>query len=543
MIEGITSGPSRQPVSSALLMLSRVQTPGNQAAPQSPAQGVSWYRATSDNFGEFSFKDLAPGQYQVAAFSSGYNPSPSVLTLGAGQHITGLRIELAPLAELSGKVTDEDGNPVPGVTVNALTSEFVVNGRLRVWKLPNGVQTDLAGKYRLELPLGSYYLSFSVVAKAPVSEVAARGQPEQGYSTTTYFPGVRELSLATSIDAAAGGQLPELNVRLQKTLLFHLRGKVAGVPPDFGVYPRMVLSEEATDVLAAHEHKLKGEAVHADGTFDISGLSPGERTLVLWSDQGRILGRRTVRVSEADVEDVVIAAQPPFDLSGSVRLIPSQPSGVTRLAADQAVRVRLTSLDDISPSGPVEALARGDGTFTLKDVESGRYRVDVTLPQGGFVKAVTLAGVDCTNSGIDLSGGVNSSALEITLSMNAGQVSGSVSTPDGGTARAATVTLVPDGPRPVLYRPDLYLVTKTDARGLFNVKNIGPGTYRVYAWERLPALGSPRYGDSIVFSNLDFPGRFDGQSALITVVENESKQVSLTLISGTSTDEDRGRVP
>jgi len=75
------------------------------------------------------------------------------------------------------------------------------------------------------------------------------------------------------------------------------------------------------------------------------------------------------------------------------------------------------------------------------------------------------------------------------------------------------------------------------------VKNIGPGTYRVYAWERLPALGSPRYGDSIVFSNLDFPGRFDGQSALITVVENESKQVSLTLISGTSTDEDRGRVP
>ncbi len=150
--------------------------------------------------------------------------------------------------------------------------------------------------------------------------------------------------------------------------------------------------------------------------------------------------------------------------------------------------MRLTPLDDISPSGSVEAVARGDGAYTLKNVESGRYRVDVTLPQDSFVKAVTLGGVDCSNSGIDLSGGLSSSAPEIILSMNAGQLSGTVSTPDGGTARAAIVTLVPDAPRPLLYRPDLYLVTRTDSQGLFNLKNVAPGTYRVYAWERLPAL-------------------------------------------------------
>jgi hypothetical protein len=67
----------------------------------------------------------------------------------------------------------------------------------------------------------------------------------------------------------------------------------------------------------------------------------------------------------------MIAARPPFDLSGSVRLIPNQQSGVSPSAADKAVRVRLTSLDDISPSGPVEATASGDGTFSLRSAPQG----------------------------------------------------------------------------------------------------------------------------------------------------------------------------
>jgi hypothetical protein len=57
---------------------------------------------------------------------------PAPLTLTTGQHITNVDIELAPFTVLSGKVTDEDGNPMPGVTVRPMSPGFVVNGRLRI---------------------------------------------------------------------------------------------------------------------------------------------------------------------------------------------------------------------------------------------------------------------------------------------------------------------------------------------------------------------------------------------------------------------------
>ena len=63
----------------------------------------------------------------------------------------------------------------------------------------------------------------------------------------------------------------------------------------------------------------------------------------------------------------------------------------------------------------------------------------------------------------------------------------------------------------------------------------------MYAWERLNPVVDGAVSDAIPFSDPEFPRLFDNMSAVVTVGENESKQVSLTLISAVKMDDESSR--
>jgi hypothetical protein len=539
-IEGITLGPNGLPLPDTGVLL--MDTHLNETAPQASIQKVLVHAATSDTYGRFAFQAIGPGTYVLRSRHLGYtmwlegartNPALFRLTVTAGQHLTGVAVHLALLPVLSGKVTDEDGLPMPGVTVRPMRPSFVLNGRLRTGNAGAGVQTGADGEYGVIVEPSRWDLSFippqspshPSVQDAPATGAAS--QPEQDY-VTTYFPGVRQLSVASGMDAAVGQQLPGLNIRLQKTLAFHVRGKVAGgALPDL----RIAKSQAAGDVLAGLIDA--GEPLHADGTFDLGGLSPGVWTLILkQAGNVKILGRQKFQIEDRDVDGVILALHPPADLRGFVKIVPDpQPGLAPRIAP---LEVRLASLDESPPDDSPETTAADDGAFTLKNIEAGKYRVDVTPPSGGFVKSVSLDGRECLDSGIDLSGGAGSSSMQIVVSMTAAQITGTVTNPDGSVPSTGIVTLTPDGPPAALYRPELHLTAPIDPSGRFVVGNVAPGRYRVYAWEKLPVL--PPLNEDIPFADPEFPRLFDSTSAAIAISENESKQVSLSLISAAGMD-------
>ena len=82
-----------------------------------------------------------------------------------------------------------------------------------------------------------------------------------------------------------------------------------------------------------------------------------------------------------------------------------------------------------------------------------------------------------------------------------------------------------------------------DGRGRhFIFSSVAPGTYRVYAWERLAPISDGPVTDALVFPDPEFPRLFDSMSSVVTLVENDSKEVSPTLISAAKMDaESRGR--
>lgn len=536
-VEGVVLGVNRQPLAGTTLSLLGVSGTLSQG-----------YEAYSDSLGRFSFQGIAPGRYGVLATHAEYSPydtvtralsmaissasgtAPGPLVVTAGQHFTSVEIDMVPMTILSGKVTDETGDPMPGVTVRPMLAETTVGGHMRLSNGGVGVKTGADGKYQVSVYSGRWYLSFLPVSARPPAGGTA-DDSHLGY-VTAYFPGVREMSLAAGIDAA-GRDVPELNMRLQKTPVFHVRGKVAGeINPDSRILPWQETGSDRPSVVD------EGRPVEADGTFDIAGLSPGSWTLIFcqYGKQGSA-GRRTVQVSDVDLEDIVVSVRPPAELRGSVRTVPGQTDASVPQPVGRRPFVDLTALEPLLSNEFVEVA--GDGAFALKNVAAGRYRVDMTPPPGGFVKSVTLDGRESLDTGIDLSGGAGSSGeLQIVVSMTSGEIRGTVTNPDGAPPSAAIVTVMPDGSPTGIYRPELHPSVRTDSIGHFTLTSVPPGTYRVYAWERLnPASESVQPpGQSYAIIDPELPRLFDNLSAVVTVGENESKQVSLNIISAAKMD-------
>ena len=537
-IEGTTLGGDGLPLAGTSLTLARktVEHEGDR---------VIDFSAKSDAFGRFAFAGLAAGRYVVSASHDGYEYYRGApLGLSAGQRMAGVMIQMSPLAVLSGKVTDEDGNPMPDVTVSPMQRDLVVNGRvLLAAGGGTDVQTGADGAYRLMLEPGHWYLSLTPPRPVgPALTPQANGEPEQGY-VTTYYPGVPDSALALGLSVVAGQQMPELNMRLRKTAVFHVRGKVVG---NLSAYSTKIAALRGP--AESEGGGIEGQPVESDGTFDIAGLPSGAWELFAAGSGSGFMefgpaGRTKVDVVNRDVEDVVVVLQPLTELHGTVRIVPERLIAGQQGANTDSRPVREIRFMDLASSSGysfISAEVQHDGTFVTEKAAPGRYRLDLTPPPGGFVQSVLVDGRECIDSFIDLAG-ESRQGIQITISMTAGTITGSVTNPDGALPAAAIVTLVPDGPPAALYRPELHPIVRADATGHFTVRDVTPGTYRVYAWERLAAVPELPFGEPLAFADPEIPRAFDNMSVVVTVGESKSKQVSLNLISAARMEEENLR--
>jgi hypothetical protein len=100
--------------------------------------------------------------------------------------------------------------------------------------------------------------------------------------------------------------------------------------------------------------------------------------------------------------------------------------------------------------------------------------------QGVYVKSAKFSGVDVLNTGFRFAGEPDK-VLEIVLAKNAGSIAGRVEDENKQPIGGVFVVLVSGITTARLYRTDMYKVTSTDAEGRFEVKNLPPGDYKIFA--------------------------------------------------------------
>ena len=526
VIEGIvTRDPDSQPVKKALIELI--------AENQSEAGN---YTVLTGPDGTFRIDNIVAGRYHLFAERTGFLDTDKqhgrvdgrILNLSPGQEVKDFHLRLQAAAVIRGRVTDEDGDPLPNSEVTALRQTYVAGHKH--WEPAGAERTNDLGEFRIaNLPAGNVYVSVnpppdfkSLIENAGTAASTRNPKSDPSASQTyqtTYYPGTPDRSQATPIELHAGDEFPA-NFTLTPSPSLSIRGSVVNVPP----------RTSATIMLQSRDFSLilNGAEIHKDGSFVIRDVSPGSYT-ILASVEGSAVpmtARQSLQVGSTNVEGLRLSPQPGTTIRGRVRLETS--NRASRFDSDR-VFLALQSLDaeqdevafgardtysNIAHVGP-------DGSFQWTDVPAGTYYVQVagdgTANEGWFVKSASAGGADINDSGLTVTGGT--AVIDMVVSANGGIVDGVVVDHKGEPLANAIIVAVPE--TRLRSRTDRFRKTVTDQSGRFSLRGIRTGAYTILAWENI---------DGEAYYNPDVLKAYEGQGSSLRVDEGDHKSLQVEAI-------------
>ena len=153
----------------------------------------------------------------------------SILTVASGQELHDLAFRITPLGALSGRVFDQDGDPLQGVGIQVLRVSY--SSGMRQLIPVAGASSNDRGEYRCyDLPADRYFV-LATPKGSPLSHPMEAGAlvPEvQDVYVPLYYPGVLELDSASAVSVPEGGDIQQIDFRLQSIRAATLRGRVFG---------------------------------------------------------------------------------------------------------------------------------------------------------------------------------------------------------------------------------------------------------------------------------------------------------------------------
>lgn len=510
-----------EPIKKAHISLNGVGSPKSTGA-----ANPSTYGAVTDAGGRFAIQDIEPGVYSMGAERNGFTDGQSggwgpgrpnqTLTLNPGQHTGDIVFRLAPQGVITGRVLDEDGEPVQNVQVNVLRSRFIRGKRQLV---PSGGSgTDDLGEYRIfRLEPGKFYLmaNYRRWNLMMAQDRTPGGAPEESYAPT-YFPGTTDPSGAVAIQVSAGAVLAGTDLTLRKTRTVRIRGRVANVTGDgLPSHTMLRLVPRNTSFGGFFAQTWTQALRNRGGTFEFRGIAPGAYLVwAQWADEGQGYSvTQPVDVGNNNLDDVTVLLTPGAELKGQVR---SEEPGDVNLGG---LSISLEPKDAVQRGGR-GARANDDGTFAIQSVSADHYWVNVYgLPPAFYLKSVRMGDADGIESGLDMSQGV-AGTLEITINGNGGQIEGSAADAKQKPASGAVVVLVPEGPR--RERLMLFKTAMTDTMGHFSIKGIAPGEYKLFAWEQV---------EDGAYQDAEFLKPYENQGQAVTIREGSRENAQLKVIS------------
>jgi hypothetical protein len=473
-------------------------------------QPVTSYTATSDTEGLFAFVNVEPGDYRLVATHDGFADvrmgnysgvrKPEPIALGPSDRKSEFNIKMIPYGTISGVMVDEDGDPIRNLPVAAMAWRYTSNGR-ELSEVRTATTNDL-GEYRIfDVPAGKYFVKIN-----PQRLGLNHTDTERSFAPV-FYPGVLQVSGATMQELTPGQQLRGINFNLRNTRFATIRGQVIG-PPGASLNAGLLIAMDGGS-------SSTGGGTNGDGQFTFHGVPPGP---IYVTGGYSIAGQRydtmvEVDVGSSDISGLELRPVAPMDVIGSVRI-----AGESTVKPSQiSVSLEGPSAGHNQTSG---ATVRDDGAMLFHLISAGRYRVNIGHNQNLYIRSVQWGTQDITDLPLDLLGGVPArTELSIMLGADAGQIEGIVTTEKSEPADSATVTLVPMGSH--RSRP-FYKTVATDSAGHFTVRGIAPGSYKLFAWDRVDA--------NAVMYDPEFLRPYEALGEAIEVRSSDKKVLELKVI-------------
>lgn len=488
--------------------------------PGAPKTERKSFSATTDASGKFHFEAPA-GDYYLTAKHAGYvdlhyKPRGKFavngkIHLAAADEMTDVVMRMTPQGAVSGRVIDEDGDPVAGAMVTAQSYSYA-GGKRRLTPGDSG-QTNDRGEFRLgKLAPGQYYVNATnqfmtnMMAEAPPPP--KDGAPEMAY-VATFYPKTTDPTLAASVDVAAGADLSGFVIQLQKSRVTRVKGKATG--PDGAPLKNAQLMLMSFTNIGSMRMKMISDP---QGKFEITDVQPGQYIAMTIQMNGSspTMHMQPLTVPNEGLNDVQLGGQTDGTVTGNVVV-----AGEGKVALKD-LRVSLGGEEVVAM--PVFGTVSETGAFTLNKVSQAQYEVSLAhVPDGAYLQSVQWGGREMLGKPVDFSAGF-AGALKIVLGTDGGSFETTVMRDDKPVSDA-TVVLLPADPAGRFTR-----TTKSgesDAAGRVTFKDVAPGSYLAFAWEKV---------EDGAWLDPVFLKPFENQGVKVTIGAKGHEKAELRLIPG-----------
>lgn len=344
--------------------------------------------ATADAQGRYKLSELPGGQYRVSA-TGGQTCRDSYITrdvnLNPGQDLTGADFRLSACGMISGKVLDENKEPLPGITVFLVDSEYFM-GTLR-HPVKMLTQTDDRGEYVLQAEPGRVHLLVAlnrVLTIDAISGAPADPALRKQVRAPTYYPESPSIDGAEPVVLRPGEHREGVDIRMRRSPSYCVEGvlKVEGVPAALPL--RLVPTQPSIGMFTEGALVLPQPSGKSgpDGKIRICDLSPGDYELAVTQTSANpaaaptLYGNRLVTITDRDLRGIEVVAQAGLPLSGSVAWDGTPPDK----PPDVQARIVLRPVGTPLMSQISEARSSIPGKFSFSGLSMEQYLVQAFVP-------------------------------------------------------------------------------------------------------------------------------------------------------------------
>jgi protocatechuate 3,4-dioxygenase beta subunit len=487
-------------------------------------------QVTTDAGGRYEITGLPPGRYKLSVSRLGFvaieygqtrpfEPGRD-LELLDGQTVDRIDFALSRGGVITGRVTDQNGEPQPGMAMTAMRSVWTSSGTRTLERTSSGffggVVTDDLGQFRIYgLMPGSYVVAVGAVPGVFIG-------PEPRPQGVTYYPGTANVDEAQPVQVELGQEV-SAHFSVVSTRLARVSGTVVDSAGRPVVWRQLMLVSRTEGVVFTRSRGT----TRPDGTFDITDVAPGTYTVELSPVQSDTADREfasfPISVDGHDITGLLISTRPEATVRGRVIWEGSSPEPF----ATQRINVRpadprTNSAVQAWGGGPSGATVDAKGNFSIIGVHGHVvFQSSFTGVSGPWhLKAVRIGSADITDVGYNVTSDIDD--LEVVMTDREARVSGNVRDIRSQPVLDYVVVFLPSEDKTGINQTRFFHTARPDQQGRYQVKGLPPGQYVAAAVESLSRDGH---------YNPAFQKRVRSTAAPFTLKEGQELVLDLQLMN------------